>query len=217
MNFMFYVGVSAAILKIFIGTNLLIKMRKKFYTPYLKTRHNIIITMISTTAIMGFNALINRLICEVDYAIFWLYVTVKLDVKDFVAIYKVIFEFLIYAFEVFLLYFTTDNINFRSYILYLMQGRRALHMVSKVSIFLIHIPDNSEPSILSDSDENSMKKLSKSNEEESRKFLKNYDSSHSYRMTVDESIRNHSNINYCSSLINNLHRESKFEKSTQDS
>jgi len=55
---------------------------------------------------------------------------------------KFFFEFSLLALEVFLICFTTENIDFRRYIYFLMVGRQQEQLYDAASIFLVRIPKN---------------------------------------------------------------------------
>ena len=150
------------------------------HTPYLRVRCKVLVTMFSTIAIMLANAIINILgSSKVKFAIFTIYVTVghnEPETRN--TITQASLEFFIYAFEVFLLWFTTQNINFKIYVFNLMVGVNQAKNFAKMSIFLIHIPGNS----LEDSQDsaefidNDATYQDKSDNEDIRKRLIDYDS-----------------------------------------
>ena len=57
--FMLSVGILSACLKIIIGMYLLVTMKKKLNNPYIKVRYKIMVTMICTVLVMGWNAFFN--------------------------------------------------------------------------------------------------------------------------------------------------------------
>jgi len=59
MYFMFSVGIFAAVIKLPIGSYLLFTMKKSLYTPYIKIRYSIIITMVATVIVILYNAITN--------------------------------------------------------------------------------------------------------------------------------------------------------------
>ena len=116
---------------------------------------------------------------KVNFAIFTIYVTVGHNEPEaHHTITQATLEFFIYAFEVFLLWFTTENINFKIYVFNLMVGINQAKMFAKMSIFLIHVPantieDSQDSAELLDSD---ILYLESDDNEEVRKKLIDYDS-----------------------------------------
>ena len=125
------------------------------------------------------NALINLLgSSRVNFAIFTIYMTIGYnDPQYHKIVIQATLEFFIYAFEVFLLWFTTENIDFKIYIYNLMVGINQINKLGQISIFLIHVPGNSNQDLLIESANsiNSVAFLEKSESEEVRKRLIDYD------------------------------------------
>ena len=77
---------------------------------------------------------------------------VKTSIGDIITF--AILEYLIFSSEVFLLWFTTNNIDYREYVNYLTQGIRESKLITKISLFLIYVPyEDSENLEESDEDE----------------------------------------------------------------
>ena len=129
------IAFSAAISKIIIGTIMLRKMRTKLYYLYQEKMRNIIFTMIATIVIISINYTINQINNFKEF--FWTMFIVQVEhIDTFTLIRKWSFELLNSVFETFLMFYTVENIEFRSYILILWKGRGILHHASKISIFL---------------------------------------------------------------------------------
>ena len=119
-------------------------MKAKLYTPFQEIRHKIYITMSFTVAIMATNAIINFLPSSgILYAASTLYVVTKADLDTKRVINEFIAEFVCFIVELFLFWYTTNNIDFRKYMFYLMVGVNQPDMIAKISIFLIYAPQNS--------------------------------------------------------------------------
>ena len=115
-------------------------MKYKLHQPYMRVRLDVIITIACTLIIVAFNGIINSIQPD-KFVVFWVYVATKSKPKNFQLIEQFIYSFLIYASEVFLLYLTTEIINFKLYVYFLMVGREKLRMMNDVSIFLKILPD----------------------------------------------------------------------------
>ena len=112
------VAFSAAISKIIIGTIMLKKMRIKLYYLYQEKRRNIIFTMIATILIISINYTINQMNNFKEF--FWTLFIVQVEhIDTFTLIRKSTSELLNSVFETFLMFYTVENIEFRSYILIL--------------------------------------------------------------------------------------------------
>ena len=154
---MIIIGVIIAFIKIIVGVYLLRTMKKELYFPYLQVRHRIVITMIWTLTVMCINAIFHFAVHHPKFSVTMfsiLYPDPKLgDHKDksYIIIVAVL-EYLIYLSEVFLLWFTTNNIDYREYVGYLTQGIREAKLITKISLFLIYVPYEDTES-LSESDE----------------------------------------------------------------
>ena len=96
--------------------------------------------MISTLVIMSINATVNYYRSSVTkYAFFTIYLTIRSSEDGRRMIIQSIIEFFVYSSEVFLLWFTTDNIDYKEYLYYLMIGINKPEMISRVSLFLVYV------------------------------------------------------------------------------
>lgn len=174
MDFMFYFGWLAAGCKIIIGILLLRIMKKKLLTPYNSVKKSIILTVILTPVTMGINAIVNFWSVE-NYAVFYVFVCTKLKDSAPIIIAEFFAEFAIYVLEIFLMWFTTDNISFRDYILWLLYGVERMDLMDLASIFLNYVPENQS---VSESRSGSIKSFVKSDqkdEDASRRLIESYD------------------------------------------
>ena len=58
-TFMFSIGIFSAVSKVFIGIYMMSLMKRKLHFPYLSVKNKVILTMISTWLLMGFNVFVN--------------------------------------------------------------------------------------------------------------------------------------------------------------
>ena len=160
MNFMFGVGAAAAVLKLIIGIILLKVMKLRMYQPYNLIKHKVIITMVATLAIMTTNAIINYL-QPVNFSVFWAFVVSRNQGGTLLElIFRAIISFFIYVFEIFLLCFTTDSVDYRIYIYNLMIGMSRPDLIQKISIFLKCIPNNELSSLEDENEKEDSNKVS---------------------------------------------------------
>ena len=81
---------------------------------------------------------------------------------------------MLYAFEVFVLWFTTSNIDYRKYLGYLTHGIRERKLISKISLFLIYMPHDTYESF-DEEDDNDYTFLEKSQNEHVKARLLEYE------------------------------------------
>lgn len=228
MWFLFSVGIFATGLKVVIGIYLLKAMKNKLNKSYQDVKFKIIITMITTWFMMLFNGVANNLTDE-DFGLFWLQVVTRKNLtQDEPIIVNFLWEFSLYSAEVFLLWFTTDNINFKKYIYYLLIGRRKLEMITHVTIFLTHFEWNRSRETIN-STGSFLESSKKNTEEATMKLIEDYESQvdRSYRfppLESDDSIyySYHQSqglsktYNYNSDLAENCRVNKTFSKQLSD-
>ncbi|CAI2370418.1 unnamed protein product [Moneuplotes crassus] len=116
------VGGIATITKCVLGIIILKKMKKKLNFCYKEDRKLIISTIILTVCTMGFNTLTNS-INHFSENIWLLYILNAESVTAFTLTYKTLISFVNSLLEILLMVYTSKSIDFRYYILILLQGR----------------------------------------------------------------------------------------------
>lgn len=136
-NLIFGVGVFAALSKVLIGFIMLWFMKKRLNKPYLDVKKSVWITMAVTCFVIGFNAVLNY--TEHDsFSIFWVLIIVPIRGLDPWDVWrKFLLSFINVLFELFLMTFTADNIDFRGYLYALLLKRGKLTLLHKASHFLV--------------------------------------------------------------------------------
>ena len=135
---MFYIGVFAIVLKIFIGIYLLKLMKKKVYGGYKKKWKGIIATIILTIIAEAVFTALNH-IGDQDFSIYYIYMVTRRDDDTKTVVTRMILSMISTGAEILLIWFNTSIINFKYYILMLMVGRRKINMIPRVTLFKLFI------------------------------------------------------------------------------
>jgi hypothetical protein len=150
LNVMYSISVFAILKKIGLGIALLLMMKKKLYTPYKKVRVKVIWTIVLSTAILFYNTLANFVISD-NFAIFWGYVFEVSPPDNKKIISEAVLQYLNTIGETSLIWFTSENIDFKNFLIILMRGKRAYRLMPKTSAFIHYRPQNIPIEISQDS------------------------------------------------------------------
>ena len=179
MGFMIGAGIFLAVCQIIIGSFLLKTMKRRLNQPYGEIRCQIIATMVFTAFVMGANTLFNLCIQgPKSYTIFSiLYVA---EIHDYHSVYIVLYalaEFSIYVFEILLLWFTMNNIDYREYLVLLTIGIKETKFIAKISLFLVHAPHKQHQNLEEEGEDDDIdySTLENTATEEVKKELDDYD------------------------------------------
>ncbi|CAI2387907.1 unnamed protein product [Moneuplotes crassus] len=132
---LFGIGAAAAILKIFIGYIMLSTMKKTLYIPYIRIRTGVAFTVLATLVVISLNAAYNYS-NQFSYSIWLVFLLSMKNVSNSQLAFTTITTFCNSFLEVLLMIYTAEKIDFKNYIMILLEGRMKFTLAPRISTFL---------------------------------------------------------------------------------